>query len=93
MKASEVSPGDTIYVRSSFFFSHGCGDFVGGKAIIESIRDGMSAGKPTPFVIFVGVNTLYNLDLLMEEQEKLREQFGDSWAHAEPDMRFEFNRY
>jgi len=78
-------PGDVIYIKSSYYIGHGEDDVCGGKAIVEEVSEGISAGNPTPFVTVHGVDVSYNWEILAEQQEKLKEQFGDEWAHPCPD--------
>ena len=74
--------------------SHGQDDFVGGLVKVSKVLLGISAGKPTPFVeIKERPGTQYNWLILAEEQEKLKAQFGDKRAYADPDDREEFNRW
>jgi len=83
---------DVIYVPSSFYLSHGVDDFVGGKAIVQKVEDGISAGETVPFVVVKArPDTKYNWVILSEEQEELAQRFREQWAHPEPDTREEFN--
>lgn len=89
---SYPSVGDTIYIGTSLFMSHGRDDFIGGRATVARVSPGMSAGRTVPFVeVEERPGWSSNWEVLAQRQEKLREQFGDKRAHADPDMRPEFN--
>jgi hypothetical protein len=90
----ELRRGDVIYVDTELYLSHGRDDFRGGLAeVIESSPD-ISAGKPTPFVrVAQEPSTWHNWRDLAAIQKKLREEFGQSWAHPDPDDRPEFNEW
>lgn len=88
MKPSEVKPGDELYVWSSYSIDHGEDDVDGGCAIVERVHH-----KPVPqnpvndwMVSFVGLDRSYNLTILLEQQDKLRKEFGDRIAHQCPDI-------
>jgi hypothetical protein len=88
MKPSEVKPGDELYVWSSLFIDHGEDDVCGGLAVVKKIDH-----RPVPknsvndyMVEFVGINRGYNLTILLEEQDKLAEEYGDRLAHECPDV-------
>lgn len=84
--------GDIIYVRTELHVYRGADDVIGGKDIVTDVHDSMSAGDMVPFVTVKSrPASSYNWRMLENEQEKLKERFGDSWAHAEPDMRPQFN--
>lgn len=90
MKVPKI--GDIIYVGSRFYLSHGRDDFVGGKATLTKVEEGMSQGQMVPWVsIKESPTRSYNWEILAQEQEALKEEFGDQWAHPDPDMRPEFN--
>ena len=83
---------DVIYVPSSFYLSHGVDDFIGGKAIVQKVKDGISAGETVPFVVVKArPGTRYNWEELSEKQEELAQKFGGQWAHSDADTREEFN--
>lgn len=88
-------PGDIIYVETDLYVGHGVDDFRGGKATVAVVRMlgfGDSQGKQTPWVEVVeNPGTSYNWELLAEKQAKLATEFGNNWAHADPDLRPEFN--
>ncbi len=86
--------GDVIYVGTSVYLSHGADDFIGGKAKVIEVKEGISGGQPAMFVrVEQRPSTSYNWEFLGLEQEKLKAQFGDEWSHADPDDRPEFNRW
>lgn len=79
--------GQKIYVHSSYYISHGSDDFVGGLATISAVKEGISAGKPCPFVsIEERPGVEYNWEFLEEEQEELKKQFGEEKSHSQPDI-------
>jgi hypothetical protein len=81
--------GQWIYIPSSLYLSHGLDDIAGGRARILKVK--FEYGK-----YWVEVEqdpgTQYSWPSLLEEQPKLREQYGDEIAHPDPDSRPEFNR-
>jgi hypothetical protein len=86
--------GDEIYVDTSLYLSHGADDFIGGKATVIEVKDGKSAGKVVPFVVVKEKPyAQLNWEFLREKQAKLAEEFGERRAHADPDLRPEFNRW
>lgn len=91
----KVKVGDTIYVPTSLYLSHGADDFIGGKATVTEVYQDMSGGKMTAFVrVAERPRTGFNWgQIWSKEQKKLAEQFGDARAHAEPDYREEFNKW
>lgn len=83
--------GDRVYVRSSYYIDRGEDDVEGGLATVAEVRDGISAGKPTPFVVLKEVpGTAYNWTILLEQQADLRKQYKGRKAHRSPDPRPEF---
>jgi len=91
-KIPDVKVGDVIYVRGAMFMSHGVDDYVGGKATVSKVEQGMSAGKMVPFVSVREIpGCSMNWNMLAEEQDALRECFGNEWAYPDPDDRPEFN--
>jgi hypothetical protein len=84
--------GQKIYVTTDIYLGHGLDDFAGGIATISKIE------KEDHYnYLMVGIKespgTLYNWNLLLEEQEKLKKRFGRKKAHPIPDDRPEFNRW
>ncbi|HEY0614087.1 MAG TPA: hypothetical protein VGC96_05580 [Candidatus Elarobacter sp.] len=85
-------PGDVIYVESELYLSHGVDDFRGGKATVTRVRPGTSRGRSVPFVeVAENPGSFYNWELLAQQQAALAAEFGERWAHADPDPRPEFN--
>ena len=88
----ELCMGDVVYVETELYLSHGRDDFRGGLAQVIELATGISAGKPTPFIVVAQQpDTRHNWKLLAASQKKLRSEFGKSWAHPDPDHRPEFN--
>jgi len=91
----EPKIGDKIYVYSSFYVYRGEDSFVGGIAIITDIRYDNHLPEDHINYIMIQINNQeghwYNYKSLLEKQEKLKNEFGDELAHADPDMRPEFN--
>ena len=73
--------GDKIYVHSSFYISRGSDDFVGGLCTINEIEYSDHLPPDHYNYCSVGVEerpgTLYNYKYLLDEQDELKEQFGD----------------
>lgn len=85
-------PGDVIYVDTDLFLSHGVDDFRGGKATVVAVTGGRSQGRNVPFIeVEQNPGCRYNWELLAARQDALAAEFGDRWAHADPDHRAEFN--
>lgn len=84
------SVGDTIYLPSMLYLSHGVDDFHGGKCTISRV---IPEGNPMDVFIEVaerpGVQCRYR-DLL-GEQEQLKAEYSDTVGHMQPDYRPEFN--
>lgn len=89
--------GDKIYVPTSLYLSHGHDDFEGGIATVSGIHtnDGLPPDHTNYYMVSVKEHpgTKYNLKILLEEQDKLKERFKDQIAHPDPDDRPEFNRW
>jgi hypothetical protein len=85
-------PGDVVYVETELHLSHGADDFRGGKATVAAVRMQTSLGKQIPFIEVVqNPGSFYNWAHLAEKQAALAAAFGEAWAHADPDVRPEFN--
>jgi len=73
--------GDKIYVGTSLSISHGSDDFHGGICTISEIDKSEKLQVNHMNYIFIGIEerpgTLYNYKILIENQEKLKERFGD----------------
>lgn len=83
-------PGDIIYVDTDLYLWHGADDFRGGKARVSTVQMENRQGGPWVEVV-ENPGMSYNWALLAEKQSQLASQFGDKWAHADPDLRPEFN--
>lgn len=91
-QAPELCHGDVIYVDTELYISHGRDDFRGGLAEVIEYSAKISKGRSTPFVrVAQQLDTWHNWRELASMQKKLREEFGKSWAHPDPDHRPEFN--
>lgn len=87
----EPKLAQTVYVPTSLYIEHGEDDFVGGKATISGIfRDDACSNEYNR--LFVEVlerpGMRYNWRSLLEQQDKLREQFGDDFSKPDPDPAF-----
>jgi len=82
--------GDTIYVNSSFYISHGSDDFCGGKCTINRIEYNEKLGKDHCNYCMVGIKerpgTMYNYKSLLDQQKELKKQFGNNVGHPDPDI-------
>lgn len=86
--------GQDVYISTSLYLSHGMDDFHGGLCRISNISEGVSAGVKVPFIeVEENPGTRHNWKVVCEEQDKLRERFGDQRGYADPDERPEFNRW
>jgi hypothetical protein len=84
--------GDVIYLETQLHLSHGVDDVRGGKATVSKVFMDVSGGKPTPFIETAqDPGASYNWEILAEAQSRLAAEFGDRWAHPDPDYRAEFN--
>jgi hypothetical protein len=90
----ELRRGDVIYVDTELYISHGCDDFRGGLGEVVEFSSDISGGKLTPFVrVAQEPDTWHNWRELAQLQKKLRAEFGQHWAHPDPDNRPEFNEW
>lgn len=91
---AEPKVGDQIYVRTARHLSHGEDDVVGGLATVSAVVREVSRGA---LVVFVAVHEhpghSYNWTILAQEQASLASEFGQACAHADPDLRPEFNQW
>ena len=82
--------GDIIYLDTDLYVSSGWNDRRGGKARISCVTK--ENGK-----IWVQVEEFpessYLWDYLEGMQERFKEEFGNQWAHRDPDDRPEFNEW
>ena len=92
--ADVPKPGDVIYLDTELYLSHGVDDFRGGKATVTNVRTEISRGQPTPFVETAeNPGSYYNWEVLAEKQVELAAEFGEGWAHPDPDRCEEHNRW
>jgi len=96
-KNRDPKVGDIIYVGSAFYLSHGSDDVVGGLAEIVSIDIDPKGAERGFNRIFVETKQHpgrgLNWDILKEEQEELKKQFGKKWAYEDPDNSPESNSW
>ena len=80
--------GEDVYVPSELYLWHGRDDFAGGLCRIVRVTESFGG-------LFVEVEenpgSLYSWAILLEDQERLRERFGDRRGRPNPDWRPEFN--
>lgn len=87
----EVKVGDTIYVDTCLYLSHGIDDFIGGQATVIEVGDDIGMH---PYVrIAERPSWRYNWQVLAEKQEEFKERYGDQTAHPQPDYDPKFNRW
>jgi len=80
-------PGDEIYVPTSWYLSRGADDVQGGLATVERIEHKPSWGEHNRVWVYVeGIERGYNWSSLLPDQAKLKAQFGERRAHADPDL-------
>ena len=88
----ELRRGDVIYIDTELYIGHGRDDFRGGLAEVFECNMKKSKGRSIPFIrVAQQLDTWHNWRELASMQKKLREEFGKSWAHPDPDERPEFN--
>ncbi len=82
-----VKPGDELYVHSAGYIDHGEDDRCGGIAVVERVIH-----KPIPqnpindwMVNFVGLDSSFNLQILLREQDKLAKEYGRRISHQCPE--------
>ena len=87
------SIGEEIYVPSEFYLSHGRDDIRGGCAVVTKITQEKHGDRVVHGICVEEFpeKTYYWENGLMQEQEKLRRQYGDRRARRDPDERSEFN--
>lgn len=87
--------GQKIYVPTSLYVYRGRDDFAGGIATISKIEYNDSLPKNHSNYTFIGIkekeSTMYNWKVLLEEQEKLKKQFGEQITHPDPDYHEDVN--
>jgi hypothetical protein len=91
----ELRAGDVIYLDTELYISHGRDDFRGGLAEVVEVKPEKIGGKTVVFVRAAQEpDTWHNwTTFLAPMQKKLREEFGNKWAHPHPDWRPEFNEW
>ena len=81
-----------IYIPTALYLGHGRDDFIGGRARVIQLKEGISGAEKTVFVkVEENPNCWYNWEFLRREQYRLKRKFGNQRAHSEPDLRTEFN--
>lgn len=78
--------GAVMYVNGAMYIDHGEDDRAGGLATIASRSKAVSAGRQTWFVEFEEVSGSFNYPMLLEQQEKLKREYGGRRAHPDPDF-------
>ncbi|MEV0296327.1 hypothetical protein [Nocardia sp. NPDC050710] len=83
--------GADIYVDTHLFLGHGEDDVRGGLARVVAVHE--DAEYPDDPMVDVAEHPdySYNWALLSREQDRLRAEFGDRRAYADPDLRPEFD--
>lgn len=92
MKTKENIPvpkvGDSIYLDTSLYVTHGADDFIGGLCEVASVKEEWGT-------IWVSVKedpeTLHGWPELYKMQEQLKMEFGTRRGYKRPDYRAEFN--
>lgn len=86
--------GDTIYVPSAWYLSHGVDDFAGGKATVSKVvAENHGQRERHMVVIKERPGHGYYWDVLEPKQDKLKAEYGDQVAHPNPDDSPESNRW
>jgi hypothetical protein len=87
--------GEKIYVPSAYHVYRGKNDFEGGLATIDSIEYSKFLPEDHINYIMVGVKerkgVMSNWRMLLEKQKQLKKEYKDKIAHADPDLRPQFN--
>jgi hypothetical protein len=93
MKEPELE--QKIYVPSALYVYRGADDFAGGLATIDRIEHNSNLPKDHVNHTMVGIkerpSTMYNWNVLLNEQEELAKEYAGQIAHPDPDYREEFN--
>jgi hypothetical protein len=83
-----------IYLAAQLYLSHGVDDVRGGKATVTKVFMRVIRGKPTPYIETAeDPGTSHNWEILAEQQAQLAAEFGDHWAHPDPDPCHEHNTW
>jgi hypothetical protein len=78
--------GDDVYTPTWLYIDHGEDDIAGGLARVTRVYSAISAGQPCPFIAVAELpGRGFNWRILREQQEELRERFGDQRAYPDPD--------
>lgn len=83
-----MKKGDKIYIPSALYIDHGEDDIQGGWAIVESIKTDEGLPKDNSnrtFVTVEGIDVSYNINYLLENQEKWAKCYGNTKAHPDPE--------
>ena len=78
--------GEIIYIGTALYLTHGQDDIIGGMATVSDIN---TANRTVS--VEENPGTEYYWDHLGPKQTELEVKFGNTIAHAEPDMRLQFN--
>lgn len=86
----KIKIGDRLYIGNSFHLSRGSDDVSGGLATINEIKFNDKLPLDHCNYTMVGFKevpgTLYNLNYLLENQEKWKIEFAGCEARLEPDI-------
>ena len=89
--------GETIYVPSAWYLSHGKDDFAGGKATVTKVEVSRYTDRDGEPIVCICIKerpgTEYNWKTLEPQQEKLKVEYGDQVAHPDPDDSPESNQW
>ena len=84
--------GEDVYVPTSLYLGHGVDDFQGGLCEIVNIEPEISAGKTCLFLeVKERPGHSYNWEVLMQEQDQLKNGFGEQRGYQDPDYDPRFN--
>ena len=75
--------GAVLYIETELYIGHGEDDVRGGKAVVESVQNKWGS----VWITFKGFSRhkYYSWQHLLNNQEKLRGEYGDLWAYPDPD--------
>lgn len=76
--------GDKIYVATHLYIDHGEDDVVGGLATVTKVQK--YNGSNVMLSVEEHPGHSYNWKVLFEDQEELKEEFGQQAAYADPDL-------
>jgi hypothetical protein len=83
LEASDIQPGDELYVSDVWSIDNGWSDQCGGIAIVERLQHD---GHGNCFVHFKGLeHHAPNLKYILEFQEKWEKEYGTRLAHDCPE--------